>query len=73
MNRFLIQPSKDQPGHWVCTDTENNIVCIFQEHDFNLSQRFTILNSTPPSINELPRFLREMADWLRQNHYDKIF
>lgn len=37
--RYLLQKSLITPGYWVCTDTQNEIVCIFREHDFNESQK----------------------------------
>ena len=76
-DRFIIQRSTRQPGWWVCTDTEHNIVCRFQAHNFNDSQEFTLLDGDTFATKEQAiahaTYLREMADWLRENHYDKIF
>jgi len=69
MERFILQQSQTRPTGWVCTDTENGIVCIFDEHKFNETQQFTILNDIEnPDANKLARAVREMADWLVLNH-----
>lgn len=67
----MIQPSQTQPHGWVCTDRENGIVCRFTEHEFNETQQFSILDDMPkPDALRLARMVREMADWLRSNHYN---
>lgn len=77
MERFILQPSNRQQGWWVCTDTEHNIVCRFEEHKFNDSQEFTLLDGDKFATSEEAiahaTYLREMADWLRENHYNKVF
>ena len=40
--KYTIQESKD-PGWWVVTDTENLVVLKFQEHQFNGTQKVTML------------------------------
>jgi len=72
MSRFIIQTS-DKPNHWVCTDTENGIVCVFENHKFNDTQKFTVLEDIKPDAAIIAKAVREMADWLRENHYDKVF
>lgn len=73
-HRFIIQQSTEKPGYWVCTDTENKIVCVFKDHDFNGDQKFTPLETIPgEKYMEASKWIREMSDWLRENHYDKIF
>lgn len=73
-NRFILQPSKKHPGSWVCTDTKNGIVCIFKEHLYNDTQDFTFIDTMQnPDALAVARMMREMGDWLRANHYDKIF
>lgn len=74
MERFIIQASQSQPDGWLCTDTENNIVCQFTAHKFNDTQKFTFLEDVEhPDALTIARIMREMADWLRENHYDKVF
>ena len=76
MERFIIQPSTRQPGWWVCTDKAHNIVCRFQEHKFNETQDFTLLDGDTFETTEEAlahaTYLREMADWLKENHYEKV-
>lgn len=70
--RFILQPSREQ-GFWVATDKENGIVITFREHQFNETQKITLLNENTFSSTEqamkLPTYLREIADWLRAEHY----
>ena len=78
MERFIIQKS-EREGWWVCTDKENLIVCRFEAHRFNDTQDFTALEDSKfypikaETATVLSRLVREMGDWLRECHYDKIF
>lgn len=73
--RFILQSSKEL-GFWVATDTDNNIVIKFREHQFNETQQVTLLDgNTFNSVEEATRiatYLREMADWLRHEHYNIV-
>ncbi len=79
MDKFVIKKSKNRRGWYVCTDTENLIVCKFKAHRFNDTQDFTILEESkfyPVTADVaviLSRIAAEMGDWLRSNHYDIIF
>ena len=72
--RFILQPSQEQ-GFWVATDKDNGIVVKFREHQFNETQQVTLLNGdTFKSAEEAMKvatYLRELADWLHDNHYNK--
>ena len=71
--RYLVQPS-ERLGYWVCTDTENLIVCTFGDKRFKDDQAFTTLeNFDPENYMLLAKLAREMGDWLRENHYNKLF
>lgn len=70
--RYLLQPSST-PGKWVCTDKENGLVCVFEDKKFNKTQAFTLLEDVKPDADKLVKVAKEMGDWLRINHYDKIF
>ena len=73
MSRFILQPSS-KASDWACTDTENKIVCVFEEHKFNDAQKFTTLEDFDSTkFMKLATIAREMGDWLRDNHYEKIF
>lgn len=70
---YILQAS-EKPNYWVCTDTENLIVCIFENKNFNDNQNFTTLeNFNPDNFMKLAEMARLMGDWLRANHYDKLF
>lgn len=72
--KYLLQKSHDTEFGWVLTDTEHGVVCRFNEGDFNGSQQFTILEDVrKEDVGELPRIVREMGDWLAENHYEIVF
>lgn len=76
-NRYKLEPSQLKSGWWVCTDTENLLVCTFEEGRFNDTQKFTDLegDDTFKSMDDVMahlRVMREMSDWLAINHYDKV-
>ena len=73
MERYVLQKSQTQPNSWVCTDTEHGIVCVFEDKKFNETQRFSFLEDVRLDALFIARLMREMADWLRENHYKKIF
>lgn len=61
--KYIIQPSAEMQDGWVATDTENDTV------------RCTSLltDGREPTAIELTTAIRELADWLRKNHYNRIF
>lgn len=75
MNKYKLEPSQQKEGWWVCTDTENLLVCTFQEGKFNETQKFTSIEGDDEnfaSMNDVMahlRVMREMSDWLAINHY----
>lgn len=73
MERYVLQQSQTQPNSWVCTDTENGIVCVFEDKKFNETQHVSFLNDMRPDVLLIARLMREMADWLLENHYKKLF
>lgn len=68
-DRFLLQKS-ERRGHYVVTDEVNQITCIFEVGKFDDTQKFTFLNNN--QCQNLPTILRELGDWLFENHPDKI-
>lgn len=69
--RFKLERSELIPNGWVCTDTVNMIVCRFEEHRFNETQKITLLNDcslSKEAAYSVAKYLREMADWLAVNH-----
>ena len=73
MERYVLQKSQTQPNSWVFTDTEHGIVCVFEDKKFNETQQFSFLEDVRLDALFIARLMREMADWLRENHYKKIF
>lgn len=73
MSRYKLEPSQLKSGWWVCTDTENLLVCTFEEGKFNDTQKFTELEDKEyKSMDDVManvRIMREMSDWLAINHY----
>lgn len=73
-DRFIVQKSELKPNHWVCTDTENKIVCTFENHRFNETQEINLLEDfNPDDYMELARILRELGDYMGEFHSDKVF
>lgn len=62
------------PGWWVLTDTENLVVLQFKEHDYNNSQKVTVLDESEllkdsEAAFKLARIMGEMGDYMARNHY----
>ena len=75
-NAIRMVENLENKDCYVCTDAENGIVCRFKAHKFNETQTFTVLDETKLnsfSPTQLAHVAKEMGDWLRDNHYDKIF
>ncbi|MDR1561119.1 MAG: hypothetical protein LBS23_02060 [Holosporaceae bacterium] len=70
MERFKIEASAT-PNHWICTDMTNRVTCVFKNGKFNETQKFSYSQSD--DFQQLAKAAREMGDWLRENHYEKIF
>lgn len=73
-NRFKLEKSQDYPGWWVLTDTENLIVCKFEEHRFNETQQLTILEDSifindPNCANKLAYTMAEMGNYIFSHWY----
>lgn len=79
MQKYTLQPSRRIAGGWVCTDTEALVTVTFEAHRFNDTQRFEVLRDskfqpvTADTAQQLAEIARQMGDWLRENHPDKIF
>lgn len=62
------------PNKWVCTDLTNKIVCVFEDKKFNETQKMTELEDFNNSdFMKIPTIMREMGDWLFENHKEKLF
>lgn len=73
MERFILQPSQEHENWWVLTDTENQIVVRFENKRFNQTQQVTMLEDVEtPNPLVIARMMREIGDYLAQNHRDKV-
>lgn len=69
--RFLLQQHSNSTD-WIVTDKENLITISFKNRRFNETQEIVELEDFPPeNAYMLPRILREIADWIAENHYKK--
>lgn len=74
MDRFILEKSQELPDWWVLTDTENLIVCKFEEHKFNETQRVYALEdsefiSDVNCANKLAHIMSEMGDYMFSHWY----
>ena len=71
--RFELKKSEDMPGWWVLTDTENLIVIKFKEHEYNATQRITVIDeerfNTPDAAKMLSTIMQEMGDYMSRCWY----
>ena len=70
--KYKLEKS-ETPGWFVVTDTENLVVIRFKEHEFNETQKVTLIDEDAVNLMALPRIMREMGDWLAAHHIDKVF
>ncbi len=66
-SRFLLQESERQ-NFYTLTDTENQIVCLFEKGKFNETQKFSFLKDGNFNAANLATIMREFGDWLQVNH-----
>ena len=73
--RFVLQPSKEIQDGWVSTDTENGIVLRFENCKLEQTMSCTPLltDGREPTAIELATSIRELLDWLKEEHKDKVF
>lgn len=74
MNRFRLEQSTEQPGWWVLTDTDNLVVIRFKEHEFNDTQKVTVLDESAllkdsDCTNRLAHIMSEMGDYMFTHWY----
>lgn len=72
--RFKLEKSQKLPDWWVLTDTENLIVCKFKEHEYNQTQRVSVIEDSkfannPNCANELAHIMSEMGDYMFSHWY----
>ena len=72
--RYILQQSRDLPNWWVLTDIIEGVVIRFAEHQFNETQRVTILDESNlqhdhDAANKVAHIMQEMGKWLYRCHY----
>ena len=60
------------PNLFIVADDKAGVYCMFEKGKFNETQEF-VYNSKNYTAQELAEICREMGEWLRAEHYDKIF
>lgn len=74
LDRFtLCRDDNDLREGWKCTDQENGIVCRFKVRQFNETQQFEFNSDVEPDAAGIAKALREMGDWLSENHKELLF
>ena len=73
-NRFRLEKSTHQKNWWVLTDIENLVVIRFKEHQYNETQKISLLDESKLNDNKelvsiMARIMREMGDYIASNHY----
>lgn len=71
-DKYLLQHGETD-GEWVLTDKENQIVFIWEDREFNETQRITPLDQfKAEDITSIPTMMRKAGEWLAENHSNKI-
>ena len=73
MKNYIIQKSSTLPNGWVLTDKENGIVVIFEDGEFNETQKVTPLEDVSHTPQELARIMQELGEWVVRHHGSKCF
>lgn len=71
MRRYILDKVEGLPNHYMVEDCQSGIVCMFEKGKFNDTQEFR--NIPQDNIMQVPTLMRELGDWLRVNHYEKLF
>ena len=66
-----LQKSKT-PNWWVVTHVKHGIVIRFQEGAFNDTQEVTTITDLDPDTVKIHTVMREIGDWLAENHRDLL-
>ena len=68
---YVVQDLENKSG-FICTDTKNMIVVSWHDRKFNETQKVSFLNGTVPDAGQLATAMRQMGDWLVENHSEKL-
>ena len=71
MERFILKEGMVGDDYWFCTDQAHGIICGFEHGRFSDTRRVAMLQDMePPDAHTLEEVIKEMGDWLRENHFD---
>ena len=73
MERFTLKQGMLGDDYWFCTDQTHGIICGFEHGKFSDTRKFAMLHDVEqPDAHTLKGAIKEMDDWLRENHHEKI-
>lgn len=76
MEKYIVQRGST-PGWWVATDNENGMLVQFEQGHYDDTRKVTLLNcdalSSEKEAMKMATCLRGLGDWLRDNHYEKLY
>lgn len=73
MEKYLLQKSTELKNVWIVTDTVYGIVVQFEEGKFNETQKVSFLEKPNEPALSIARKLRELSEWIIENHPEIIF
>lgn len=73
MKRYDIEKISTMPDMYIVSDNQTETYCLFEKGKFNETQELGNYTREKYNTQELAIICREMGDWLRINHYDKLF
>jgi len=72
-DKYKLELLPETTDKWLITDKHNHITIFFEQGSFKVSQRIVNIKETQTKkLEMLPRILQELADWLVNNHKDKV-
>jgi len=71
--RYIVEKSKIKVNHWVVTDRQTTLVCVFENKKFNDTQEIKYIED-PENINAaaIAAEVNQMSEWLMKNHPEKL-
>ena len=73
MERYEIEKINTMPDMYIVSDKQTETYCLFEKGKFNETQEFRNYTRRKYNAQELATICKEMGNWLRINHYDKLF
>ncbi len=74
MERFTIDKNPDKALHWDCTDHESGLIGTFEYQRFCSSLVIkSPIGVCMPDYLDVQKIIKDMGNWLIDNHRDKFF